>query len=262
MLKLFKLIAKTNFKSPVIVFPFLMPTIFMLLYSAFTPAGVDAAQTYVNGIFFTLLAITIMQSGLMGFGFNFMNLKKSVLLRRVGATKMTKAEVLGAFVLYGLALLVINISWSFILFVVLTYAGFFYPAGTSMSEGIHIDWGYMTWDMFGKVVLASLIGTYLSYGVGLFLVSISKNINMFQGLTSMYFFATSILGGMMMPTGSTPQWMVDIGYALPHVYFSHLFDWAKGATTLDALNLSLDIAIPLTVGTIATVASIKFLKFD
>gem|GEM_PF-3290271 len=112
MLALYKLVAKTNLKSPTISFPLIFPIIIMLLLSTGVVINPDLKSvdnvTQVNNqitnIFVTVVAIVTMQTGLMGFGFNFMNLKKSVMLRRIGATKLKKSEVIGAMIGYGLTI--------------------------------------------------------------------------------------------------------------------------------------------------------------
>ncbi len=284
MIKLYKLIAKTNFKSPIILFPFVMPLILMLMYSVMVPSSlnnIDGAQAFVNSIFFTLLSITIMQSGLMGVGFNFMNLKKSVMLRRIGATKMNKSEILGAFLLYGLTIFFINIVWAFAIYAIIDQMGMFWTNvepgsapiildGVTYNSGdhitLHIDWSLFSMEKFGKVILVIIIGALLSYGIGFFFVSISDDINKFQGLVSMYFFGTAILGGMMIPSNDI-EWMQWVGLFLPHVYFSHLFDWAIGNPATNSIinqdvMLSLDFIIPIVVGIVAFTAAVKFLKFE
>jgi hypothetical protein len=101
---LYKLITKTNLTAPYIVFPLVMPIILVLFYSTLITGTHVEAQLAVNSIIVTVLAMSTMQSGIMGFGYNFLNIKKSVLLKRAGATKLTKMDVLGAVALYGITM--------------------------------------------------------------------------------------------------------------------------------------------------------------
>lgn len=254
---LYKLILKTNIKSPVIAFPLVFPLILILTYSA----SVNSQES-ADLIIITLLTMMTMQSGLMGFGMNFMNLKKSVLLRRIGATKMSKGEVLGAVMLYGMTIWLISIVW------IISLAGIFDAAGLFWSidsEGTkifyHISWSSYNW---GKMFFATIVGLYLSFAIGLFFCSIAKNIEMFQGMTMMYFFSAMFLGGLIFNLDEMPIWMEWVGYLIPHTYFADLFTWAgdtMGVKSWDAKNTA-DIIICILIGTLAIIGSIKFLKFD
>ncbi len=83
-----------------------MPLIFVLLYATGVSDGLNQAgiDALVAGFFCTIMAVTTMQSGLMGFGINFISIKKSVLLKRIGATELEKRDVILATLLFGLTL--------------------------------------------------------------------------------------------------------------------------------------------------------------
>lgn len=262
MKSLYKLITVTNLKSPIIFFPIMMPLIFSLLYTVMvslqpTP---ELRQIFVNSTLITTLSITTMQSGLQGFGLNFMNLKKSVLLRRIGVTQLTKLEVLGAVILYGMTIWAISFLWIIALAAIFSSAGMYW--GENNSDIYRIQFTSFDW---GRIILATLIGVYLSFAMGAMFVAISKNISMFQGLTMTYFFTASILGGLLFP-GVKPEWMNAISFIIPHAYFADLFAWASnsGGSFSDlnlTLRLSLDIIIPILVGTSALIVAIKYLQF-
>ncbi len=263
MFSLYKLILKTNVKSPSIMFPILMPLIFLLVFAgSVSPTGVNAAVLSV-------LSISVMQSGLMGFGFNFMALKKSVLLKRIGATKITKFEALMGIALYALTLFVLSTSWTLILTEIFTVTNFFPGEGFIWAD---VAWGSLTFGI--------LIGLFLSYAIGMMFLSFSKDDQQYSMLVMFYFFLASFLGGMLIPGGSENiEWMRYVGYAIPNVYSSHLmtaagsgvdfvslFNFTSGYTygtlSIDGWEAALNIFVPIVIGIAAIGVSIKFFKWD
>lgn len=263
MRSLYKLITITNLKSPIIAFPLAMPLIFTLLYTVMVSMSPtpEARQIFVNSTLVTTLSITTMQSGLQGFGLNFMNLKKSVLLRRIGVTRLTKVEVLGAVILYGMTIWLISFLWIIALSAIFSAANMYW--GDNPQDIYRIQFAQFNW---GRIILSTLIGVYLSFAMGAMFVSISKNINMFQGLVMVYFFSASILGGLLFP-GIKPEWMNIVSFIIPHAYFADIFAWSAdaGGTFSDLnfnLRLSLDIVVPILIGTGSLFVAVKFLKFS
>lgn len=280
MLSLYKLVLRTNIKSPIILFPLIFPFILLLMYSVTVPNGLTEAQVdqYIASMLVTVIALTTMQSGLMGFGFNFMNMKHSVLLKRVGATKINKFEVLGAFFLYGITVWFISIVWIFALILILSASGMFYSfpidpmTGGAILDGTktvgHLKLNSLNW---GKLFASTIVMVYLSYSLGLFFVSVAKDDLTFQAIVMLYFFSVGILGGMMIP-GEIPTWMVDVGYLIPHSYANELYSLSVGTVvvgestsnvaSITTSKFVLDIIIPIIVGTTAIFGATKFLKFS
>ncbi len=263
MFSLYKLILKTNIKSPVIMFPILMPLIFLLMFAG----SIDANA--VNTSVLAVLSITVMQSGLMGFGFNFMGLKKSILLKRIGATKITKFEAMMGIALYALTLFVISTTWTFILAEIFTVTNFF--------PGEGFIWGDVAW---GSLAFGVVIGLFLSYALGMMFLSFSKDDQQYSMLVMFYFFLASFLGGMLIPNGSANiEWMRYVGYAIPNVYSSHLmsaagygvdfvniFNFSAGYTynglAVEGWEAALNVFVPIVIGIVAILTSIKFFKWD
>ncbi len=286
MLSLYKLITKTNLKSPTLAFPLIMPLIFVLLYATGIGTGLDQAgvDAMVATFFVTILSVTTMQSGLMGFGINFISIKKSVLLKRIGATELDKKDVIFAVLMYGLTLWLITFVWVIISISLFSAMGVFVSeAGYSITNIKGIDtitgftdtpykasmfgWmtgGYINW---GRLALATLVMIYASYGLGIFFTAIAKDDQMYMGMAMLYFFFASFMGGIMFP-GDTPQWMQYVGYLVPHSYVGPIYDWAAGAEIGSAAGqipiwkFSLGIIVPVLFGTLVTIAGIKVLKFD
>lgn len=274
MKSLYKLITKTNLKSPALAFPLVMPLIFVLLYSI----GVEGTKQIegvnhiinmdlvVAGFLTTILSVQTMQSGLMGFGINFMRIKKSVLLRRIGATKLNKWDVVLAVFFYGLTMWLISTIWILVMITFFNAIGLFYSIST--IPGVENVYTTTKFSFFKEInwlkLAASLVVMLLiSFSIGLFFTSIAHDASSFQGMAMLYFFLVSFMGGMMFP-GEIPGWMTYVGYVLPHVYAGELFKWAAGTLQppLSEVKLALDFVVPLVFTAIFMYGAVKKLKFD
>lgn len=258
---LYKLVLKTNIKGPALAFPLIMPLVFILLYST----GMDKFESLsllnaqVAAVFSTILMMITMQSGLMGFGINFITIKKSVLLRRIGATELSKMDVIIAMILFGLTLWIISLVWIFIVVVLFTVIGIFYSTGITSGDNV----ATLSWikDVhWGKLILETIIMLYLSYSMGMLFTTIAPDDQAYMGMAMMYFFFAGFFGGIML-AGSTPEWMNYIGYIVPHRYVDYLTDWTSGKS-VESWQLALGFVIPILIGTISIGGAAKLLKFD
>ncbi|NQX83117.1 MAG: hypothetical protein HRS50_00160 [Mycoplasmataceae bacterium] len=259
---LYKLITKTNLKSPAIAFPLIMPLVFILLYSVGIEDGLDSASmdAIVASFLITTLSIQTMNSGLMGFGINFMSIKKSVLLRRIGATKLRKLDVIIAVLLYGLTMWLITFVWIFILIIVFNMSGLFYSLNSKehiLTTGIASFFTLIEWP---KLIAALIIMLIVSYSFSLFIVSITHNETTYQAIIMFYFFTASFMGGMIFP-GEIPEWMNIVGYLIPHAYAGELFDWTIGEE-IPTTKLVFDFIVPIIFTTACMFGAVKLLKFD
>lgn len=271
---LYKLITKTNIKSPALAFPLVFPLIMLLMYSVMIQPDL-LLQSQVNSailvMFITAVSLTTMQSGLMGFGFNFIKLKKSVMLRRIGATKLTKAQVLGAVVLYGVTIWFVSIIWLTIWAYIFSAAGLFYSVSTTGLDSVvgHLDLGQLNWPMFLAATIATLL---ISYSIGLFFASFAKDDMIFHAIVMLYFFGVGLIGGLMIP-GIKPDWMINAAYIFPNTYANELFGLASGiieigsGTDINVQYISegkaiADFVVPVTLSVVLFIGSIKILKFD
>ncbi len=265
MWSLYSLITRTNLKSPTIAFPLIMPLIFVLLYSVGIDSNLDkvAIDALVAGFFTTILCVQTMQSGLMGFGINFIAIKKSVLLKRIGATELTKTQVIMALLFYGLTLWVISVVWIFLVMILFSSIGLFYSVDG--ATGNHVTSSVISWVSnvnWGKLTLATIVTLYASYGLGLFFTSVAKDDQSYMGMAMLYFFFAGFVGGIMFPpTATMPEWMIDFGYIIPHSYVGYLYDWTANYE-VENWRLILGVVIPIIFGTLITIVGIKVLKFD
>ncbi len=278
MFSLYKLITKTNIKSPTLAFPLVMPLIFVLLYSVGIPDGLDivSVNAKVALFFTTILSITTMQSGLMGFGLNFISIKKSVMLKRIGATELSKTDVIIAVLLWGLTLWVISLFWIIAMVSVFSGLGVFVSsAGTHITDGVinattesakSTMFGWTSYINWGRLTLATFVMLYASYGLGVFFTSVAKDDQMYMGMAMFYFFLAGFIGGLMFPSDNLPEWMGYIAYFVPHSYIKPIYMWAGDfnvtISSVGYLNFALGIIVPIVFGTLITIAGIKMLKFD
>lgn len=271
MTHLYKLVLKTNIKSPNIIFPFAMPLLFILILSP----GFSTSEQVTVGIV-SIVSVSTMQSGLMGFGYNFMNLKKSVLLRRIGATKISKFEALMAVIFYGLTIWFISIFWIFSLTAIFSAIGFF-------ENNAKFLWNGVDWPLFLIAIILSLV---VSYPLGLLFLSITKDDDQYSAIVMFYFFMASFIGGMLLP-GADIEWMRYTGYAIPNVYNAHMFEAiGHGKTISEVFNFSsgysyeievsshlkevtveaweaiLNLVIPIVTGIASLLLSLKFFKWE
>ena len=279
MISLYKLITKTNLKSPAIAFPLVTPIIFILLFSVGIgpDKNADELASIVAIFVVTVLSIQTMQSGLMGFGVNFMEIKNSVLLRRIGATKLNKFDVLGAVFLYGITMWLISFLWIFIATMGLNGIGLFYSNSTTGGQDvINRSLDFMTKIEWGKLFISLIMMIVLSYSLGLFFTSIVPNIYAYHAISMLYFFVVSFMGGMLIP-GAQPEWMTYVGYIIPHSYVSELFIWSSGNVEIGGSGWShwenetlwiskakfaMNFICPLIISFLCIFSASKFLKYD
>ncbi len=280
---LYKLITKTNLKSPTLAFPLVMPIIFILLYSTMIhdDLSATAVTTAITSIYLINLSVTTMQSGLMGFGINFIRIKKSVLLRRIGATELSKWEVVAAVLLFGLTLWAIQLVWTLLIMIIFSASGLFFSINGPNYVGPTSSVAFLQNINWGMLILSTIIMVLASYSLGLFFTICSKNDQMFMGLAMLYFFAAGFFGGLLFP-GQQPTWMAYVGYLVPHSYINDLYtissygdwqshidnsvtgwtQWKPNGLYISDVRFAMDILIPIIFTGVLMGISVKTLKFD
>lgn len=267
MKDIYKLVTKTNIKTPLVLFPIIFPTIFLLMYSALIhngKSGIEIDQL-VAGFFCTALAIQTMHSGFLSYGVVFIALKRSVLLKRMGSTEMNKLDIILGIAFFGLTLWIISLIWVFLLTIFMCWIGMFYSVHNNILDdsithvtttGV-IEWmKYISW---GKLAVTTLIMLVTSYSIGLLLTTISRDEQMYLGLGFLVFIVSGFFGGIMFPSAS-PDWMSYIGYIVPHSYIDNLYDWANGKQ-VPTYEIVLGVLIPITTSVVCITLGTKLLKF-
>lgn len=220
MWSFFKLQARVRFKSPELIFPILFPLIMTVLLAPHFTSNESVVTAYG-----ALIALSVMQGGLFGMGFTLIDIKESVLMKRVGATKITKAGILTGLMMVTVVIMLITILWQTILFAIFS--------GTDVFNGFTMEWGTISW---GGFIFGIIIGTALSLSIGMFFSVISKDQNSFSTYAFLYFFAAAFLGGIMVPNAGIP-WTRDVGYVIPSSWNANLIIGAsQGGNVFDFVN--------------------------
>lgn len=252
MSSLYKLILKTNIKSPSIAFPLVTPIVFVLVFVS----GTNDEQLTTS--FFKIVSVLLMQSGTFGFGFNMIALKKSVMLKRIGATKITKPQVLMASIFYGWTMLLISLIWTTSFTFILSASGYY----QSSADGHTLHLAFDTISNWGYIVLGMIISIIVSYSLGILFVSLAKTDEQFAMMAMFYLFFTMLLAGLLINNEIRQEipWMVWIGYFNPTVWANDVINFGtNGANTEE---LWLEIVVPLLFAATAVAISLKTFKWD
>lgn len=211
MFALYKMQARVWFKNPFSYFSFIFATFFLVVLGAIasvTGTTDQQVQLLVQTSFGMAISAMIISSA-NNFGFTIFNLRDSILLKRIGATKITKTQVISEIVLWGVTTLIFVMVWIFFLQWLLGFTGFF---GTySTGENIETDWAGIKW---AGLILAILIGAIVSYIISLFFISISPNTDTYNIITLFYFFFAVFLGGGV-TIANQRDWMNIAGKLTP-----------------------------------------------
>lgn len=272
MFALYKLQLKVSIKNPFLIFDFLISFLFILIFGSIINASADLNDQekviLMTEFFGFILAILLISSGIYSFGFSFFTMKESILLKRIGASKITKTEAISAFMLSGFTILIFAIIWAF--FVVWIFSDDVFKVIPS------ILWTQIKW---GAVIYGVAVGAIASYIIGFFFVSISPNSEIYNVFTTFYYFIALFLSGGFNFSGETIKWMEVIGWLTPLGWNSKFISDAM--IGLDVWNLSgysaqlgtkiieteaweatLDVFMPLIFAGLAGLASLKTFKWD
>lgn len=252
MSALYKLILKTNIKSPALAFPLVTPIVFVLVFVT----GTNDQE--LTASFFKIISIMLMQSGTFGFGFNMIALKKSIMLKRIGATKVTKPQVLVASIFYGWTMLLISLIWTTSFTFILSASGYY----QSPIDGhtLHMDFGSIV--NWGYIVLGMIISILVSYSIGIMFVSLARTDEQFAMMAMFYLFFTILLAGLLINNEIRQEipWMVWIGYFNPTVWANDIINF--GVIGANTEELWLEIVVPILFAAAAIGISLKTFKWD
>ncbi len=274
MWALYKLQAKAWLSNHFAKAEFITSILFLVVLSSLGVRNANSVEaiSYINiGIIASITTLFIMNSAIYSFGFAFFEMKESVLLKRIGATKISKSKAVGSFVLWGLTTAFILLLWISLVIAIAS------AVGPDVSGILYVDWSLvsnMQWD----AIIFGVVLTALSYlPIAFFFVSITKNSDMYNMLVTMYFFLFGFLGGAFTPN-SGREWMEVISYFGPIGWTREMvtngmlgtFNWTQEADSLVAFGQTTDwtdiglvqMAFPLVFGLGAAGASIKTFRWD
>ena len=279
MWAIYKLQAKAYFSNIFARVDFITAVLFLIVIGSISVAKgtqVAIASRENIAIVSSISGLMIFNSALWTFGLPFFEMKKSVLLKRIGATKINKPTAIGAFLLWGMTTTLFILIW------ISMWVGFFQiPAiadGTNnllfISSSI---WAKVNW---GGLFVGIIITTLSFYSIAFLFVSFNKNSEIYNITGTFYYFIVAFLGGAVVPTINR-DWMTVIGYMSPLGWTSkfmgdamlgqHVFDLSGYQTLLPGSDQFKNIGefkaigrilFPIVFGTLALGASAKIFKWD
>lgn len=241
------------------------------------PNGIDYIDVLSISNFSIISSISLMMvasSAINTFGMSFFEMKKSVLLKRIGATEITKPKAIGAFILWGMTSMIFIVGWMFLLVALCqigdenTLGGMLYVAPKYWAN---VQWAGVFAAIF--VVMISF------YAISFFFISISKDVTSYQMLATFYFFLATMLGGSYTPNADR-MWMDVIGFMTPLGWGGDIMnaamnghDWWNivdgftfksplGDEEVTGIKAAANIFVPILYGGLAGIASAKFFKWD
>lgn len=261
MFALYKMQARVWFKNPFSYFNFIFATFFLVVLGGI--AGVQDTTTGMSDQQVQLLVQTsfgmaisaMIISSANNFGFTVFNLRDSILLKRIGATKITKTQVISEIVLWGVTTLLFVMVWIFFLQWLLGVTGFFgvynsadiLPTDPLYGQNIETNWASIRW---AGLIVAILIGAIVSYVISLFFISISPNTDTYNIITLFYFFFAVFLGGGV-TIANTRDWM-DIAGKITPVGWNRQFI-VSAVSGFDVFNFTADNIVTSPFNNVQTI---------
>ncbi|BDV02222.1 MAG: hypothetical protein HPAVJP_1110 [Candidatus Hepatoplasma vulgare] len=246
MFALYKLQAKIFLKGPTLIFLIVSSIIYLLVFGSivkYSGLSPDQQQVSLLLVFGSVTAISLMNIALNTFGYSFFDMKNSVLIKRIGATNLTKIDVLTGFILWG-------ITTVFIALGIMLFLMAFFSSWTGYFA--IFDFGAINWV---GLIVGTFIGSAAMFSVALLLISVSPSTQIYQIYSFLYFFIFAAFGGLFTPT-NTPHWMEIVGWFSPITWTSEFItNSALGADVFHVGGYAISqvgntpIADPITVNT-------------
>ncbi len=287
MWALYKLQAKAWFSNLFNKIDFLMTLLFLVVLGSFivVQPGVKGNDTIISSMNVTMISsivlLMVASSSINTFGISFFEMKESVLLKRIGATNISKFGAVGSFILWGMTSMLMLLGWMFII------VGFCQIPSISEGTGGMLwvsgeTWRNVNW---AGVIIAILITMISFYAIAFFFVSINKNATGYQMMATFYFFLISFLGGAYTPNADR-VWMDTISFLSPlgwgrdlmthSMMGQNVFNFNGSSVYDEILVAGVSVhenymsvwqqvgmfAMPIIYGGLAGVSSAKFFKWD
>lgn len=168
----------------------------------------------VSFMFPGIVAMTAMSSGITGMPFAIMELKKSVLLKRIGASPVKSSKFTIVIITYFTFIIFMSILWLMLWMVIL------HPKETAMFGGL-IEHGGLSLLGF---VYGNLLNIVMSLSIGFLIASISKGEQQAQAIGMLIYFPSTFLSGQFigMDVISQKEVMNWISSFLPFRYTTML----------------------------------------
>ncbi len=287
MFALYKLQAKVWFANIFNKIDFLMALLFLAVLGSFMVMNADGNMEALSGMNIAVISsislLMVASSAINTFGMSFYEMRESVLLKRIGATEITKGKAVSAFVLWGMTSMVFIVGWMFLWVGICQI-----PFIKELTGGIlwvSLDtWRNVNWAGFFVSIIITMVSFY---AIAFFFVSISKNSTSYQMTGTFYFFLIAFLGGAYTPNADR-LWMDVISFMSPlgwgsdmmnaslqgHEVFNfggYTYDGVigfgpmgpiPGEITVSGWTNAGQIFMPIIYGTGAGLGAAKFFKWD
>ncbi len=243
---LYKLQAKAWFSNWANKMDFIMTLLFLTILGSFIvfssgatygdPASEGQLSQMNLMIISSISLMMVASSAINTFGMSFFEMKDSVLLKRIGATNITKMEAVGAFILWGMTSMLFILGWMAIIVGVCQI-----PFIASATGGVlwvqPSTWTGANW---AGVLVAIIITMVSFYAIAFFWVSVAGNAMAYQMIATFYFFLISFLGGAYTPNADI-AWMNTISFLSPLGWGTDLMSASlQGADVFHFTGYSID----------------------
>ncbi len=258
MFTIIKMQARSILRNPasffIVVFPLILVPVLTsvavfgfengLLQTFTDPAQVTQATEEFNSVLAIVLssviAITILAAINNSFGSNFMELKKSIIIKRLGSTQVTKTNAMLGFLLWAVLLATVQVLYTVFLFWIVDVSGLLEVSSAALGTingtffNPNIDWLSV---IYGLIMLM-----LVSFAMTFFFMSIATNAETYQIMAFFYFFLVMYFGGLIFT--ANVQWMNIVSLFLPHTYVAGFLNGAfNGHYVISGLNDGLPINI-------------------
>lgn len=216
MTAIIKMQARTFLRNPSSVFFIIFPIIMMTVLGSVSTNNLapEAASQAMLLVITNVITITAMSTLLTNFGSNFMELKRSVIIKRLGSTQVTKFEALAGFMIWAIFQTIFSIFYIIFLGVLFTnWTGWMAP---------EIAWSNV--DPLGAIYGIVLL-MLISFTMAFLIISLSPSSEVYQIFAFLYFFLVLYFGGLIFPTVNI-EWMNIFSLFLPHTYVAHFLGGA------------------------------------
>ncbi len=224
----------------------------------------------------SITTMMIASSALNTFGVSFFEMKESVLLKRIGATEISKPSAILSFVLWGMTSMAMIIGWMYFIVLIMQI-----PAIASATGGV-LYIGNLWKDVNVVGLLAGIIETMIAfYAIAFLFVSITPTSSSYQIIATFYYFLVAFLGGGFTPNADR-AWMDVIGFLSPFGWGSGLIgdsllgmdifnlggysnglpNSSDGYYGVDSWEAIGQFVMPVIYGGLAIVGSVKLFKWD
>lgn len=209
---------------------------------AATVQGVNTQRTnYIDFLVPGILAMSIMNNGLIGLSSSFVTYRERGILRRIKATPFP--------------------LWQFILARILTQV-VIAVAQAVILLGVAKALFHLTisGDIASLAVMIS-IGSMAFLAIGFLISGLARNNEVADGLSNAVAFPMMFLGGVFFPVDSAPAWMRPITQVIPLTYFANaLRDIMVHGETLIAVRG--DVLAMVITAAAALVLAVRFFRWD